>query len=79
MTPRFDRLDRALGTLIWKPLTFLLSLLTAGSIWVAVTILQETKGSERVLGAILAILAALVFGAGAFAAARKRRLTDLDP
>ena len=79
MTPRFDRLDRALGTLIWKPLTFLLSLLTAGSIWVAVTILQETEGSERVLGAILAILAALVFGAGAFAAARKRRLTDLDP
>lgn len=79
MTPRFDRLDRALGTLIWKPLTFLLSLFTAGSIWVAVTILQETEGTERVLGTILAIVAALVFGAGAFAAARKRKLTDIDP
>lgn len=79
MTPRFDRLDRALGTLIWKPLTFLLSLFTAASIWAAVTILQETQGTERVLGTILAIGAALVFGAGAFAAARKRRLTDIDP
>ena len=79
MTPRFDRLDRALGTLIWKPLTFLLSLFTAGSIWVAVTILQETDGTERVIGTILAIVAALVFGAAAFAAARKRRLTDIDP
>lgn len=79
MTPRFDRLDRALGTLIWKPLTFLLSLFTAASIWVAVTILQETEGTGRVLGTILAIAAALVFGAGAFAAARKRRLTDIDP
>lgn len=79
MTPRFDRLDRALGSLLWKPLTFLLSLFTAASIWVAVTILQETEGTERVFGAVLAVLAALVFGAGAFAAARKRRLTDIDP
>lgn len=79
MTPRFDRLDRALGTLLWKPLTFLLSLFTAASIWVAVTILQETDGTERVFGAVLAVVAALVFGAGAFAAARKRKLTDIDP
>lgn len=79
MTPRFDRLDRALGRLIWKPLTFLLSLFTAGSIWVAVTILQETDGTGRVFGAILAVVAALVFGAGAFATARKRRFSDIDP
>lgn len=79
MGRRLDRLDRVLGTLLWKPLTFLLSLFTAGSIWVAVTILQETEGTERVVGVILAIAAALVFGAGAFAAARKRRLSDIEP
>jgi len=79
MTPLFDRLDRGLGTLLWKPLTFLLSLFTAGSIWVAVAILQETEGTERVFGVILAVVAALVFGAGAFAVARKRRFSDIDP
>ncbi|MGD8495582.1 MAG: hypothetical protein PVF05_05280 [Gemmatimonadales bacterium] len=79
MGRRLDRLDRVLGTLLWKPLTFLLSLCTAGCIWVAVAILRETDGTERVIGVIVAVVAALVFGAGAFQAARKRRISEIDP
>lgn len=79
MGHRLDRLDRVLGTLLWKPLTFLLSLGTAGCIWAAVAILRETEGSERVIGVTVAVVAALVFGAGAFQVAKKRRISEIEP
>lgn len=76
---RFDRADRLLGCLIGKPLTFLLVLATAGCVWAGLAILREASGSERWVGFLLAMVAALVFGAGAFLVARKRRLSDFDP
>jgi hypothetical protein len=79
MGRRLDRLDRSLGSLLWKPLTFLLSLCTAGCIWAAVAILRETDGFERVVGVLVAVVAALVFGAGAFLVAKKRRISEIDP
>lgn len=76
---RLDGADRLLGCLVWKPLVFVLVLATAGSVWMGVTILREVAGAERWAGFLLALLAAVVFGAGAFAAARKRRLSDYEP
>lgn len=76
---RLDRTDRFLGCLVWKPLTFLLVLATAGCVWAGLTILREAAGNERWAGALLAFVGALVFGAGAFLAARKRRLSDGEP
>lgn len=76
---RFDRADRLLGCLLWKPLLFLLVLATAGSAWAGVTILRDTTGSDRWFGALLAGVAVLVFGAGAVGTARKRRISEIDP
>jgi drug/metabolite transporter (DMT)-like permease len=76
---RFDRADRALGCILWKPLTFLLVVATAGCVWAALAILRETSSPDRWLGFLLAMVGALVFGAGAFGAARKKRITEIDP
>ena len=75
---RLDRADRLLGCLFWKPLIFVLVLATAGSVWMGVTILRNVTGTERWAGFVVALLAAVVFGAGAFLAARKRRLSDYE-
>lgn len=76
---RLRRLDHALGCLIWKPVLFLLVLATAGSVWVAISAARELTGGERFLGVALAILAALVFGAGAFRVAHKRGISEIEP
>lgn len=76
---RFDRADRFFGCLIGKPLTFFLVLATAGCVWMAFEILRGATGSGRWVGFLLALVGALVFGAGAFTAARKRRLSDFEP
>ncbi len=76
---RLDRADRCLGCLVWKPLTFLLVLATAGCVWAAMMILREVTGMERWAGFLLALVGALVFGAGAFMVARNRRLSDWEP
>jgi hypothetical protein len=79
MMSRLDRADRFLGCLLWKPLTFVLVLATAGCLWAAVVIMRETSGSERWGGFLLAIVGALVFGAFAISASRKRRISEIDP
>lgn len=76
---RLDRADRLLGCLLWKPLTFVLVLATAGCLWAAVVIMRETSGPERWGGFLLAIVGALVFGAFAILASRKRRISEIDP
>jgi membrane associated rhomboid family serine protease len=78
MGRRLDRADRMLGRLVWKPLTFLMVLFTALSVWMAIAILRETDGTGRVVGFLVAVAAALVFGAGAWITARKRRLSEMD-
>lgn len=76
---RLQRLDRALGCLLWKPLLFLLVLATAGSVWMGISAARELTGGERVLGVAIALVAALVFGAGAFRVARKRGISEIEP
>ena len=76
---RLDRADRFLGCLVWKPLTFFLVLATAGCVWAGLSILREASGTERWAGFLLALVGALVFGAGAFLVARNRRLSDWEP
>ena len=76
---RLDRVDRRLGCFLWKPLTFVLVLATAGCVWAGLAILREASGTERWLGFLLCFVGALVFGAGAFGAARKKRLSEIDP
>lgn len=76
---RLTRLDHALGCLLWKPLLFLLVLGTAGSVWMGVSAARELTGGERVLGVLIAIVAAPVFGAGAFRVARKRAISEIEP
>lgn len=78
MGRRLDRTDRLLGCLIWKPLTFLMVVFTALSVWLAVTILRETDGTGRIVGFLVAVAAALVFGAAAWITARRRRLSEMD-
>lgn len=78
MGRRLDRTDRLLGCLVWKPLTFLMVLFTALSVWMAMTILRETDGTGRIVGFLVAVAAALMFGAGAWFSARKRRLSEMD-
>lgn len=75
---RFDRLDRGLGCLLWKPLTFIFVLAAAGGAWMAVNALRELEGSERLIGFALGLVTALVFGAGAFRVARKRGISEID-
>ena len=75
---RLNRLDRGLGCLLWKPLTFVLVLATAGSAWMAVGALRELEGTERAIGFALGLIAALVFGAGALRVARKRGISEVD-
>lgn len=60
-------------------MTFVLVLATAGCLWAAVGIVRDTSGTERWAGFLLAIIGALVFGAGAIIAARKRRISEIDP
>jgi len=75
---RLGRLDRSLGCLVWKPLTFVLVLATAASVWMAVGALRELEGTERALGFAIGLVAALVFGAGALQVARKRGISEID-
>ena len=75
---RLRRLDHALGCLLWKPLLFLLVLATAGSAWMGISAARELTGGDRVLGVAIAVVAALLFGAAAFRAARKRGLSEMD-
>lgn len=79
MAGRLDRADHFLGCLLWKPLIFLLVLATAGCVWLAVEVLRGAEGPDRLVGFALALLGALVFGAGAFRAARKRRISEIEP
>lgn len=76
---RLERIDRLLGSLLWKPLTFVLILATVGCVWAGVSILREMEGTERWLGSLLSLAGALVFGAAAVGAARKRKFTEIDP
>lgn len=76
---RLRRLDHALGCLLWKPLLFVLVLATAGSVWMGISAARELTGGERILGVAIALLAALVFGAGAFRVARKRGISEIEP
>jgi hypothetical protein len=39
---------------------------------------RELTGGDRVLGVAIAVVAALLFGAAAFRAARKRGLSEMD-
>lgn len=76
---RLQRLDRALGCLLWKPLLFLLVLATAGSVWIAVNAFRDLDGTERILGVVVGLVVALMFGAGAFRVARKRGISEIEP
>jgi len=72
------RLDRGLGCLLWKPLTFVLVLATAGSAWMAVGALRDLEGTERAIGFAIGLIAALLFGAGALRVAGKRGISEID-
>ena len=76
---RLQRLDHALGCLLWKPLLFVLVLATAVSVWVGISAARDLTGGERVLAVVVALVAALVFGAGAFRVARKRGNSEIEP
>lgn len=76
---RLRRLDNTLGCLLWKPLLFLLVLATAGSVWMAANAFRDLGGMERLLGVFVGLLAALLFGAGAFRVARKRGVSEIEP
>lgn len=76
---RLRRLDNTLGCLLWKPLLFVLVLATAGSVWMGVSAARELTGGERVLGVMVAVVVALVFGAAAFRVARKRGISEIEP
>ncbi len=71
---RLQRLDRALGCLLWKPLLFLLVLATAG-----MDGRERLPGTERILGVAVGLVVALMFGAGAFRVARKRGISEIEP
>lgn len=77
--PKLDRADRLLGCLVWKPLAALLGVVAFGAAWAALAILRDATGAARWLGTLLAVLAATVFGAAAVLAARKRRISEIDP
>lgn len=76
---RIQRLDHALGCLLWKPLLFLLVLATAGSVWMAANVFRDLDGTERILGVAVGLVVALIFGAGAFRVARKRGISEIEP
>lgn len=76
---RLRRLDHALGCLLWKPLLFLLVLATAGSVWMAANAFRDLKGTERVIAVVIGLVAAVLFGAGAFRVARKRGISEIEP
>lgn len=76
---RLQRLDHALGCLLWKPLLLVLVLGAAGSAWAGLSAARDLRGGDRVLAVGLAIVVAVVFGAGALRVARKRGISEIEP
>ena len=73
-----DRADRLFGCLIWKPLAAFLAVASAAAGWMAFRILRETRGTERLVGVVLALAVAVVMGVGAWRTARRRRFSEGD-
>lgn len=76
--PVLDRADRTLGCLIWKPLALFLVVFCLTSAGLAVRIVREAEGGERLAGVALALAVALVTGVGAWNVARRTRFSEGD-
>lgn len=71
------RADRRLGRLYWGAFTLLFGALALACAWMAVTSVTMGEGGDRWAGAGLGAVGALLFGAFAWATARKRNLSEV--